>query len=496
MLKRILAALLAAVTLLTVTPLATAASANPFSDVSPSDYFSNAVQWAVNEQVTKGTTATTFSPNTTCTRAQIITMIWRSLGCPEPETVYNDNDGDSVARLSADPELEPMYDSSDSAETVEPELEDSYTVRDVYRSDYYYTAVRWALSIGAFSGDSFEPNKPCTRAQAVWFLWIANGMVTVNGKAQLRDTSFTDVTADTCKAFTLSAVNKSYAYAYMSSLIINGIDYNNYYFVMALVWATERGIVTGTTDTTFSPDNTCTRAQIVAMLYRNATAAEKCADGNHNFLARSGADKYIMKEATCSSDARYYTSCVTCGLSSKDYTGSSWYDRMNFFSPQILHSYELCVEPTAARYGLKYCTVCGHQEHVAKLSDHTHQWVHTHSLVGAYYAYDYIYGGKSTLLEYVLYADDWLTGNRSIHYTIFKNSLAEMDEAGKYYYKNGKPVGLIDDHYLGTLTLGSSCESTMYYYCSICGEKQTHETLNELYGPNAIYGTNDTVYGK
>lgn len=113
-----------------------------------------------------------------------------------------------------------------------PVVNMSNTFTDVTEDAYYYQAAQWAKSMGMVSGDTFAPNAPCSRASAVTFMWQAAGSPTVTTK-----TNFTDVPA-----------NADYA--------------------MAVAWALENGVTNGTTDTTFSPDRICTRAQIVTFLYR------------------------------------------------------------------------------------------------------------------------------------------------------------------------------------------------------------------------------------
>lgn len=104
-----------------------------FSDVADSAYYANAVSWAVDRKITTGTTATTFSPDDTCTRAQILTFLWRAVGSPKA-----------------------------SAENP---------FRDVSASDYYYDAAIWASEKGMVTGDTFAANTPCTRASTVVYLW-------------------------------------------------------------------------------------------------------------------------------------------------------------------------------------------------------------------------------------------------------------------------------------------------------------------------------------
>ncbi|MCI7734827.1 MAG: S-layer homology domain-containing protein [Dysosmobacter sp.] len=174
------------------------AEASSFTDVPKGSYYEEAVNWAVAQGITTGTTATTFSPNATCTRAQAVTFLWRAAGSPAPK--------------SSDMPFE-----------------------DVAADSYYHNAVLWAVENGITKGTSdtaFTPNAKCTRAQIVTFLWRAQ-----KSPAAGSVNPFTDVAAD----------------AYYSS---------------AVLWAVENGITAGTTAATFSPNNDCTRAQIVTFLYR------------------------------------------------------------------------------------------------------------------------------------------------------------------------------------------------------------------------------------
>ena len=169
-----------------------------FNDVKPGDYFYDAVNWAVEKGITTGTSTTTFSPNASCTRAQIVTFLWRASGSPEPKTASN-------------------------------------PFTDVAANAYYCKAVLWAVENGITTGTSattFSPDAPCTRAQGVTFLWRANG-----SKAASAAASFTDVASDA-------------------------------YYAPAVAWAAEQNVTGGVGNGLFSPDTTCTRAQIVSMLYR------------------------------------------------------------------------------------------------------------------------------------------------------------------------------------------------------------------------------------
>ena len=175
---------------------------NPFTDVSADAYYHDAVLWAVENGITSGTSATTFSPNAACTRAQAVTFLWRAAGSPEPGITEN-----------------PFTDVSADA--------------------YYYKAVLWAVEKGVTSGTSattFSPNVTCSRAQIVTFLWRAQQSPSVSASG-----AFTDVSADA-------------------------------YYAKAVDWAVSEGITSGTSATTFSPNADCTRAQIVTFLWRTYEA--------------------------------------------------------------------------------------------------------------------------------------------------------------------------------------------------------------------------------
>ena len=174
---------------------------NPFVDVKEGDFFYEAVLWAVGHdpQVTNGLDEKHFGPNATCTRAQVVTFLWRAKGCPEPTITEN-------------------------------------PFTDVKPTDYFYQAVLWAKENEVTAGTTdttFSPNAGCTRAQVVTFQWRANGKPAPTGT----NNPFTDVTGG--------------------------------YYYDAVLWAVEKNITKGTSDTTFSPDATCTRGQIVTFLYRD-----------------------------------------------------------------------------------------------------------------------------------------------------------------------------------------------------------------------------------
>ena len=181
----------------TPTPSVTAEKVGGFNDVVKTDYFADSVLWAVDKGITAGTSKTTFSPNSTCTTAQILTFLWRSQGSPEPASKTN-------------------------------------TFTDIKESDYFYKAALWAKEKNIVSKDStaFNGNTPCTRSMAVLYIWRAAGFY-----AAEKHSNFTDVAATTI-------------------------------YAPAVDWAVEQGVTSGTSKTTFSPDTTCTRAQIVTFLYR------------------------------------------------------------------------------------------------------------------------------------------------------------------------------------------------------------------------------------
>ena len=169
---------------------------SPFADVATDAYYYDAVKWAVENGVTNGVSETLFGPDQACTRAQIVTFLWRAAGSPEPKS------GSSFADVAADA--------------------------------YYAKAVAWAVENGITKGTSettFHPDETCTRAQGVTFLYRALG------KLAAAQAGFTDVAADS-------------------------------YYADAVNWAAENGVTNGISETLFGPDGSCTRAQIVTFLYR------------------------------------------------------------------------------------------------------------------------------------------------------------------------------------------------------------------------------------
>ena len=178
------------------------ANGNPqigvFVDVATSSYYEDAVDWAVENGITKGTDNTHFSPDGICTRAQAATFLWRAAGSPKPETR-------------------------------------TMPFTDVPAGSYYYDAVLWAVENGITKGTSnttFSPNMTCTRAQIVTFLWRSEKS---------------------------PAAGTANPFADVKSTV---------YYADAVLWAVKEDITKGTTNTTFSPDADCTRAQIVTFLWR------------------------------------------------------------------------------------------------------------------------------------------------------------------------------------------------------------------------------------
>ena len=170
---------------------------NTPEDVPSGSYFYNAVLWALKNGVTKGFDLTHFLPSLACTRAQVVTFLWRAAGSPDVST--------------------------------------DVSFVDVSESSVYYKAINWAVANGITKGTDathFAPNDTCTRGQVATFMYRAAGEPSVSG-----DGSFSDVASG------------SYCYN-------------------AVQWAIANGITKGFSDTTFAPNATCTRGQVVTFLYR------------------------------------------------------------------------------------------------------------------------------------------------------------------------------------------------------------------------------------
>ncbi|MDY5587915.1 MAG: leucine-rich repeat protein [Oscillospiraceae bacterium] len=174
-----------------------AEAAPEFDDVKPGAFYFDAVQWAVGNGITNGTGKNTFSPNDVCSRYQIVMFLWRAAGQPEAKAAVS--------------------------------------FADVKPGDIFYEAVQWAVERGITKGTSstsFSPFAPCTRGQIVTFLYRSAGSPKVSGACNFSDVSSGSFCRD------------------------------------AVIWASTEGITNGTSAGRFSPNEGCTRAQVVTFLYR------------------------------------------------------------------------------------------------------------------------------------------------------------------------------------------------------------------------------------
>ncbi|RXE58496.1 S8 family peptidase [Acetivibrio mesophilus] len=170
----------------------------PFSDVSEGAYYRQAVEWALKNGITGGTTSTTFSPDMSCTRAQTVAFLWRSAGCPEP-------------RLTENPFI------------------------DVAETDYFYKAVLWAVEKEITSGTSdttFSPSEACNEAQIITFLWRSKNCPDPAGRSRL------------------------------------AAGLGEHYYTDAVAWADIHGFF-ATAQTDFIPMREAPRAHIVVYLYHS-----------------------------------------------------------------------------------------------------------------------------------------------------------------------------------------------------------------------------------
>jgi len=167
-----------------------------FKDVPLNLYCAEPVEWAVDNSITSGTGATTFSPDQNCSQAHILTFLWKAAGKP---AVSVDN---------------------------------PYTNRSVSAGQYFYQPFLWAYAEGLVDDVNMDPNAGCSRSDVVSYLWKLEGMPKVAG-----NNGFSDVSA--------------------------AADYAD-----AVAWAVQSGVTSGTSSTTFSPAQICTRGQIVTFLYR------------------------------------------------------------------------------------------------------------------------------------------------------------------------------------------------------------------------------------
>ena len=177
---------------------------NPFRDIAEDAYYCEPVLWAVQQGITAGTSEHAFSPLSPCTRAQVVTFLWRAAG--KPDAVNGEN-----------------------------------PFTDVKAGAYYYDAVLWAAEQGITTGTSehsFSPDATCTRGQVVTFLWRNAG----SPNPSISDIPFVDVKESD-------------------------------YFSKAVLWALEKGVTKGTSETAFSPASQCQRAHVVTFLYRDLKAS-------------------------------------------------------------------------------------------------------------------------------------------------------------------------------------------------------------------------------
>lgn len=172
-------------------------AASDFTDVPAGSWYADPVAWAISRGITNGTSSSTFSPEATCTNAQVLTFLWRACG------------------------------------SIDPPIANPF--RDISESDYFYKPALWAYENKIVSGTFFNPSKPCTRSMAVTYLWRE-----AERPEYPTATGFTDVS--------------------------HSADY-----AQAVSWAVDLEITNGTSKTTFSPESTCTRAQIITFLYRDLT---------------------------------------------------------------------------------------------------------------------------------------------------------------------------------------------------------------------------------
>ena len=170
-----------------------------FSDVAADAFYSEPLDYCHGRGWVTGVTENTFAPGSACVRAQVVTFLWRAAGCPKPATKLN-------------------------------------PFTDVAETDFYYSAVLWAVENGITNGTDathVSPMGVCNRAQVVTFLWRAFGQP----ESASAEHPFTDVQTGS-------------------------------WYESPVLWAVENGITAGMTPTAFGPTANCNRAQIVTFLYR------------------------------------------------------------------------------------------------------------------------------------------------------------------------------------------------------------------------------------
>ena len=171
----------------------------PFQDVKDGAYYQEPVRWAVENEIADGLSDTVFAPDGSCSRGMVLTFLWKAAGSPEPEKT-------------------------------------EHHFEDVAPGKYYEKPILWALEKGITDGTNstrFSPDKPCTRAQMMTFLWRSKNMPSVSG-----DHSFDDVPSGS-------------------------------YYADAVRWAVNTEITDGLYPSRFAPEQVCTRGQAVTFLYRS-----------------------------------------------------------------------------------------------------------------------------------------------------------------------------------------------------------------------------------
>ncbi len=192
-----------------------------FSDViDDEDFWFTPAYWGATNNIVYGYSDGTFKPGNQCTRAQMVTFIWRIAGKPEPKTKVN-------------------------------------PFSDIKKADYWYKPALWGNENGIVYGykdGTFGPQKNCTRAQAVTFLWRLANKPEINKQTGRFDDGY-ELSSDTKETTSFSDIKKS--------------DY----FYKAVLWASEKGIVAGYDNGTFRPRGNCLRRQMVTFLYKFVKAA-------------------------------------------------------------------------------------------------------------------------------------------------------------------------------------------------------------------------------
>ena len=237
-------------------PLPALAFASPFTDVQETSPYYDAILWAAETGVTNGTTASTFSPDAPCTRAQLAVFLWRAAGEPKPALA-----------------------EQQFMDVTDP-------------SAYYYGAVQWAAEKDMWGFGTFAPHAVCTRLDAVFFLWRAAGSPEPKGAAS----GMTDVvsgsyyekavawaiengitTGTTTSTFSPDATcTRAQAVTFLARALkakaASAAEFSDVptgsYFADAVAWAAANGVTEGIGGGLFGSDNDCTRGQIVTFLYR------------------------------------------------------------------------------------------------------------------------------------------------------------------------------------------------------------------------------------